>query len=147
MQQNPANVLPDSRLQDPKATVMADWEWEEPVGRPVFNGREYVQKYRKVKKRIELEPIYCFNCGKMSGYVPREVMSFVSWLCLPCSETVGEQASLWVSSDRDFWLKVGEEMRARFGRALTQRELFELGEQGRLGVGLELLARESPFKG
>lgn len=122
------NVLPDSRLHDPKGTVMADWDMGDGTTR-----------------RIELEPIFCFSCGTPAGYVPREAMSFVSWLCLPCSEKYGEQAALWQSSDREFWLAVAEEMRVRFGRALTQQELWALAEQGRLGSALELLARESPY--
>jgi hypothetical protein len=112
---------------------MADW--------PCF-GRDGVLRVI----RLELEPIFCVNCGKPNGFVPRGIMSFVSWLCLPCSETWGETASLWESSDREFWRKVAYEMVRKYGRGLTQEELFRLGEQGRLG-SLALLARESPFKG
>ncbi len=126
------DVLPDSRLHDPKATVMADWPCLQPDG-------------TLTTVRLELEPIYCLSCGKSAGYVPRDVMSFVSWLCQPCSEKYGEAAALWQSSDQQFWAKVAEAMQERFGRALTQRELWELGEQDRLGRGLELLTRESPY--
>lgn len=128
------NVLPDSRLASTVGDVVADWEWYDEFG-------------VRHKDRLTLQPIYCFNCGTPAGYVPRDVMSFVSWLCQPCSEKHGEAASLWDSSDREFWRAVGEEMRARFGRALTQGELAALADQNRLGRGLELLARESPFKG
>ncbi len=122
------NVLPDSRLKDAKGTVMVDW--------PTATG----------KIRLELEPIFCFNCGTPAGYVPKGIMSFVSWLCQPCSEEWGATASLHSSPDQEFWDAVGAEMVARFGKALTQDELWVLAEQGRLGRNLELLARESPYK-
>lgn len=126
-----ANVLPDSRLHDPKATVMVDWPILDGTGRTV---------------RLELEPIYCFNCGKPNGYVPREVMSFVSWLCLPCAEKWGEHANNWQTADEEFWLLVQAEMIARFGRVLDQAELDRLAAQGQLGKALELLDKESPYR-
>jgi hypothetical protein len=36
-------------------------------------------------------------------------------------------------------------MRRKFGRDLTELELFALLEQGKLGSPLELLNRESPY--
>jgi hypothetical protein len=130
-----ANVLPDSRLRDPRATVIVNWEFFDPLtGLPKMY-------------RLELEPIFCMNCGKPQGYVPREVMSFVSWFCGPCSEQYGELASHWRHADQDFWDKVMEEMNSRYGRCLSQRELWELAEQGRLSTGLQLLIRESPYRG
>src|SRR4051812_40234734 len=105
------DVLPDSRLSSSRGEVLADW--------PLPNGKTM---------RLTLQPIYCFNCGKPNGYVPKETVSFVSWLCLPCAEKYGEQAALWQSSDQEFWRAVGEEMRVRFGRALTQQELNGLAE-------------------
>ena len=54
-------------------------------------------------------------------------------------------ASRMASADDRFWADVAAEMQARFGRALTHEELWQLGEQGRLGTPLELLARESPY--
>lgn len=123
------DILPDSRLRDPKATVMVNWAT--PGGGTV---------------RLELEPIYCFNCGVPNGYVPRAVMSFVSWLCRSCSEKWGEYASNWSVADEAFWSAVGAEMEDRFGRSLTQLELETLAEQGRLGSALEKLGRESPYK-
>ncbi len=124
------DTLPDSRLRDPKATVMVDW--------PDGNGGSV---------RLELEPIYCFNCGKPNGYVPRAIMSFVSWLCEGCSETWGKTANLHQRPDQEFWDKVGEEMLTRYGRALTQEELWRLAHHGSLSPGLQLLERESPYKG
>ena len=43
-------------------------------------------------------------------------------------------------------LAVAYEMRERFGRELTDLELFRKAERGELGTALELLARESPYK-
>lgn len=123
-----ANILPDSRLADPKGTVMVDW-----------------QNTDGTFIRLELEPIYCFNCGKSNGYVPRDIMSFVSWLCMSCSEKWGEYADSWIVSDEIFWNDVAVEMLTRFGHILTHEELWSLGEQGRLGTALELLTRESPY--
>lgn len=122
------NVLPDSRLKDPKGTVMVDWGTA--TGETV---------------RLELEPIFCFNCGKPNGYVPRDIMSFVSWLCQPCSDRWGHDASLHVHADQEFWDKVGHEMQTRYGRALTQLELWALAEADRLPEAMKLLIRESPY--
>jgi hypothetical protein len=126
------DVLPDSRLKDRRETVVADWK--------VCAGLE------TKTIRMELEPIFCFNCGKPNGYVPVDIMSFVSWLCEACSEAWGNEASLHTHSDQAFWDKVGEEMLTKFGRSLTQAELWQLAQQGRLGRGLELLERESPYR-
>jgi hypothetical protein len=125
-----SNVLPDSRLREKIGTVMADWKL--PDGTTI---------------RLELEPIYCLNCGKPNGYVPRETMSFVSWLCQPCADKWGGQASLHDSPDQEFWDAVAFEMQARFGHYLTQHELNALADQGRLGTALNLLDRESPYRG
>lgn len=124
-----ANILPDSRLKDPKATVMVDW--------PLADGSSV---------RLELEPIYCFNCGVPNGYVPRHLMSFVSWLCGKCSQDFGELAENWRVADQDFWDTVAAEMLDRFGRVLSQQELEALAAQGRLGTLLEKLDNESPYK-
>lgn len=131
-----ALVLPDSRLRDPKATVMADW----PVTVVAADGTETTKTIR-----LELEPVFCINCGKPNGYVPREIMSFVSWLCMPCAETWGEHANNWQTSDQEFWDVVAAEMLDRFGRVLTQKELEQLAERGHLGSALEKLEKESPY--
>lgn len=122
-------ALPDSRLKDPRGVVRADWTM--PDGRTV---------------RLNMEPIFCINCGKPAGYVPQEVMSFVSWLCEPCAEKWGEHASGWATADAAFWALVAAEMKDRFGHVLTQAELTALAEQGRLGTALEKLDRESPYR-
>lgn len=124
-----ADILPDSRLKDPKGIVMCDW--------PMGNGKTV---------RLCMEPIFCFNCGKPNGYVPQHIMSFVSWLCLDCSVTWGKEASLHSSADEEFWKAVENEMVAKFGKGLTQKELSDLAEHGKLGKPLELLEKESPYK-
>lgn len=123
------DILPDSRMKNPRDCVTIDW--------PLMDGTTV---------RLELEPIFCFSCGKPNGYVPREIMSFVSWLCMPCSEKYGELAENWVTSDDQFWQDVASEMKDRFGRVLTQRELCILTERGELGSALEKLEKESPYK-
>lgn len=122
-------VLPDSRLADPKGTVMGDW--------PLPGGGTV---------RLELEPIYCFHCGLFAGYTPREVMSFVSYLCQQCADEHGEYAKQWTTSDDAFWKTVAAEMESRYGHVLSQAELEHEAEAGTLGRMLELLERESPYK-
>jgi hypothetical protein len=96
---------------------------------------------------LEMEPIYCFNCGKDAGYIPKDVMSHACYLCSGCSlDGWGEYASQLMNPDQEFWDKVAEETLARFGRKLTHKELVTLGEQGQLGTALDLLSRESPYK-
>jgi hypothetical protein len=113
---------------------MVDWNFRDPL----------TSRMRTV--RLELEPIFCFNCGAPNGYVPRGIMSFVSWLCEKCSLTWGELASLHKHADQDFWDKVTFELNSRFGRSLTQQEISMLAERGKLGSALEKLEKESPYK-
>lgn len=134
-----AHTLPDSRLKNPVDTVMVNWEWEE---YRVHRGQ--VQK-RVVRHRLELEPIFCFQCGKRKGYVPRGLFSWVSMLCDPCSEALGGTPLELDHPDAEFWAKVSEEMERTYGRALTQTELDMLAERGELSRGLQLLERECPL--
>lgn len=122
------HVLPDSRLHDPKGTVMVDW--------PLTGGGTV---------RLEAEMIYCANCGKEYGYVPRENTDFACYLCNQCVERWGLLANTYAVPDDDFCAAVAAEMEARFGRHLTEAELIVAAEQGNLGTALEKLARESPF--
>lgn len=126
------DTLPDSRLIATRETVMADWPTTDGLGRPKT-------------VRLELEPIYCFHCGKPHGYIPTGVMSFVSFLCGRCSENKGEEANALYSPDDEFWSAVAGEMIDRFGRALTAAELDALARRGALGRNLELLERDSPY--
>ena len=136
------NILPDSRLKDDTlGTVMADFEFEEFE----FDSRSGLFVPVKRKYRLEMQPIFCANCGKLDGYIPRGLMAWVCFLCDPCSETHGAQASLLDKPDKSFWDAVAHEMFLRYGRALTQQELIQLVERKELPRGLQLLERESPF--
>ena len=127
-------VLPDSRLRDSDyGNVVADWLTLDAQGQPH-------------RIRLTLQPIFCFSCGKPQGYVPRDVVSWVCWMCQPCSEKCGDAAALCPHPDSQFWRDVAAEMVARFGHALTMEETNALAEQGRLGRALELLERESPYR-
>lgn len=123
------HILPDSRLKEAKGTVIVNWELTD--GSTV---------------RIEVEPIYCANCGKLYGYVPKENTTFAFWLCRKCFEAHGEIAGTYAVPEDEFNQKVQTEMQERFGRDLTDLEIFKLLEQGELGRPLELLIRESPYK-
>lgn len=122
------DVLPDSRLQTPRGTQFVDWAL--PDGSTV---------------RCEVETIFCANCGKLYGYVPRENTAFVFWLCRACYERYGAIAGLLAVPDEEFRQAVHYEMQARFGRDLTELEIATLAEQGQLGRALELLEKESPY--
>lgn len=127
-----AHILPDSRLSDTVGSVMID-------------GIEYV-------------PIFCANCGHPfmdgtaddsgwpRGCVPRESMTFVFWLCDQCHTEYGEIASTYSVPDQAFCEAVAHEMQERFGRALTDLELYTLSQHNALGPELTLLERESPYK-
>lgn len=127
------DILPDSRLLGGDSTlnsVMGDWQL--PDGSIV---------------RIEVVPTYCGSCGLASGqYVPKDNTVFTFCLCRPCYEKYGEIAGTMVSSVEEFNRAVEAEMMEKFGRALTDLELFQLLEQGQLGSALEKLNKESPYK-
>lgn len=131
--------LPDSRLKNPIGTVLVDWEFEE------YRFQGQILYKRKVRHRLELEPIFCFNCGVRKGYVPKGLFSWIAFLCDPCSEDVGEAALALDRPDIEFWYKVEEEMRKTYGRALSQAELETLAARGELSHGLQLLERECPL--
>lgn len=137
------HVLPDSRLRDPLGTVMVNWEFEEieRVPQPPF--------FKRVRRkyRLEMERIYCPECGKCKGWIPRGIFSWVCFLCDSCAETHGEKYAKCKTPDHQFWAAVGHEMESRFGRALTGDELNRLAERAELGRLLDLLNLESPLRG
>lgn len=141
-----SEVLPDSRLKNPKATIMVDWSYWEIIGAPFWNGREWVPRRRWRTIKLELEPIYCYRCGKPNGYTPKDLMSFVSWMCARCSIEHGKEDALHNHQDHEFWEKVRQEMILKYGRSLTQEELDNLAHQDRLPNALKLLERESPYR-
>lgn len=127
-----AEILPDSRLLKGDSThgsVIVDWE-------TVGGGTV----------RIEVVPVFCASCGTPYGHVPKENTTFACWLCRECAQQYGPVAGLWEQPDEEFCRAVSAEMQARFGRDLSDLELFQLAEQNQLGKELELLARESPYK-
>ena len=125
-----ADVLPDSRLHSALGTFMADWTL--PDGRV---------------ERIEVQPVFCANCGAEHGFVPKDNTTWAFFLCNPCFDKWGVPAGLMVQSDADFWESVHQEMLAKFGRALTSVEVEVLHDQGKLGAPLEALMRDSPIRG
>ena len=123
-------LLPDSRLKTPKDTVMGDFELSD--GRTV---------------RIEWEPAYCAQCGKLYAMVPKENTTFVFCLCQKCYKALGEQlisGHYWCPDD-EFAANVVAEMDARFKRTLTDQEVYDAALDGNLGKPLEALMRDSIF--
>ena len=120
------DVLPDSRLRSPKFTKLAQW---------LVDGH-YVT--------IELEPVYCANCGTPHGYVPIANTSFAFWLCDKCFTTWGIPAGTMVSSDEIYWRRVRDAMMNKYGHVLSKDELQQLAKDG-YGQ-LATLIKESPNK-
>ncbi len=125
---NNTHVLPDSRLANPTGTVLVDW--------PLSDGSTV---------RIEVERVFCANCGKLFGFVPKENTVFTCWLCAKCFETYGLIAGTYAQPDDEFCQVVAAEMQERFGKTLTEAEIGLLKEDGRLGTALQLLEKESPY--
>jgi hypothetical protein len=124
-----SHVLPDSRLHDQtQGSQVVDW--------PLPGGGTV---------RLEAVRIYCANCGKLYGWVPKDNTAFACWLCAKCFEKYGEAAGLCAVPDEEFRQAVQAEMRDRFGRDLTDAEIAALKSDNRLGRALELLERESPY--
>ena len=118
-------VLPDSRLsQRPDlCTVIADWGGA----------------------RVEMQPVYCGNCGKLYGHVPKDNCTFAFWLCGACFGKWGSVAGTYAVPEDEFNATLAAEMQDRYGRTLSHVELWQLEQQGKLPPALEKLARESPY--
>jgi len=123
-------VLPDSRLKHHKiGTEMVQWRL--PGGGTV---------------RIEAEKIYCANCGKFWGHVPRENTTFSFFLCAKCFETHGTIANTWVQPDEEFVKDVAFELEKRFGPGGgTVENIARALEDNTLGPELMALLNDSPF--
>ena len=116
------NLLPDSRLQDSKGVKRIEHgHWG----------------------RINMQPVFCANCGKLGAYVPEENCSFACWLCDPCAETMGPIAGTMMMPDEVFWKRVKEEQLEKYGRLLTKAEM-EVVLDAPSGAMATLL-RESPI--
>lgn len=125
------HTLPDSRLAQRPDLETFMGEWTMPDGSFI---------------RCEIQPIFCANCGKKYGYVPKDNTTFACYLCNKCFETWGAIAGTYAVLDDDFHQAVQHEMETRFGRTLTELEIFKLAEHGRLGTALEKLEKESPYQ-
>lgn len=115
-----SNILPDSRLKNPKGTKRVLWPWQ---GKTVA---------------LECEPVFCANCGKLHGYVPMVTTTFACWLCNECAEAMGPIAGTMMMPDEAFWKKVEEES----GGVMNFAKLQALAEEA-WGAMAKLL-RERP---
>lgn len=124
-----AHVLPDSRLTHRPDLGSEVVDWPLPGGGTV---------------RCEAVRIYCANCGKLYGFVPRDNTTFAFWLCQPCFDKFGHLAGTYAAPDDEFRRAVAEEMRTRFGRDVTDLELLRALESGDLGTALTKLIADAP---
>lgn len=98
--------------------------------------------------RVEAEPIYCANCGKLWGHVPKENTTFTFFLCKGCYEKHGEIANTYVQPDDEFMRDVAFELEKRFGPdGGTVENIFAAFERNELGPELTALLKDSPFQG
>ena len=118
-----AELLPDSRLQDRKG------------GKRIQFG---------LWGRINMEPIFCANCGILGAYVPAENCTFACWLCDPCAEVMGPIAGTLMMPDEVFWARVRAEQLDKHGRLLTKEEMARVCEAP--SGAMAKLLKESPIK-
>lgn len=124
------NLLPDSRLKDRnKLTIMGDW--------PMPDGSTV---------RVELSPVFCVGCGKPYGYVPKDNTVGATYICDDCYREDEECFTGMVVSDEQFVRDVAHEMVAKYGRPLTDLEVYALLEQDKLSRELKALIKDSPYK-
>lgn len=135
----PLDFLPDSRLRSPKGTKMVEWPLpckRAPDGTLVDGGTV----------RIEVEMAYCFMCGIPYAWVPLENTVSVHALCNDCYQTHGAvPPGVYVATDEQFRQDVGHEIETRYGRTLTDVELYNEIRDHNLGPALEALLRDSVF--
>lgn len=81
-------ILPDSRMKRPKSSRTMFWPG---VG------------------NIEVEQVFCANCGKLHGWVPQQNTTYAFWLCMPCSETYGSKLPGYLMPDEVYWELVRQE--------------------------------------
>lgn len=103
------DLLPDSRMKSPTGVVRIEWGlWG----------------------RLNMQPIFCANCGKLGAYVPEENMTFAFWLCDgPCTDQWGTLAGTYTSTDEVFWETVQGEMQEKFGHDLTEHDVLKAEQQ------------------
>jgi len=118
-----SDLLPDSRLASPTGVIRIEFgNWG----------------------RINMQPIFCANCGKLGAYVPEENMTFAFWLCNGCEAQWATLAGTYTTSDEQFYATVAEEMIETYGHYLTEPEVMA-AEQSTTG-SLSTLLKESPLR-
>lgn len=78
-------ILPDSRMKNPKSSKTMYWPGA---------------------GNIEVEEVFCANCGKRHGWVPQQNTTYAFWLCNYCSETYGTSLPGYLMPDEVYWEKV-----------------------------------------
>jgi hypothetical protein len=58
---------------------------------------------------LQVEPVFCANCGKLHGYVPSENTTFACWLCNECAEKYGTSLAGYLMPDEVYWERVRQE--------------------------------------
>lgn len=124
-------MLPDSRLRDRrKASIMADWT--NPDGSVI---------------RIELVTTWCAQCGRQGPYTPAENMAHMTYVCQGCWTAGGNILANYQVPEDEFDRLVNEELVKRFGHLPSPEEIDAAAERGDLGRALDLLNKESPYRG
>ncbi len=77
-----ALLLPDSRMKSPKSSKTMFW--------PGYGN-------------IEVEQVFCANCGKEHGWVPQQNTTYAFWLCTYCAETYGDKLPGYLMPDEVYW--------------------------------------------
>jgi hypothetical protein len=125
-------AAPDSRLKDRKyGAVKAEWGVWTPAGPGTVT--------------LVMVPYYCVKCGRRGGYATEEALFHCVHLCGRCYADDPAALNGYVVSDEEFRRRVVEEIRAAYGRDLTDAELNEKAARGELSRALRLLERESPY--
>ena len=116
------DLLPDSRMKNPTGVTRIEFgEWG----------------------RLNMQPVFCANCGKLGAYVPEENMTFAFWLCDdPCSKQWSMLPGTYTTPDEVFWEKAKGEMLEKYGHYLTEEGVLK-AEEG--SDALAKLLKESPI--
>jgi hypothetical protein len=118
-----SDLLPESRMQNPTGVIRIEFG---PWG------------------RINMQPIFCANCGTLGAYVPAENMTFACWLCPgTCSEQWSPLPGTYTTPDEVFWEQAKAEMLAKYGHFLTEEGVRQ-AEADKTGA-LSTLLKESPI--
>jgi hypothetical protein len=126
-----SEVLPDSRLK-PQDRLKGEREmpWELPDGSVV---------------NVWAVQGFCVSCGKLLAWFPRDTTVHGCLICNTCYQRDPTVFAGMVESSEEFNRNLEAEMLDRYGRGLTGVELFHEYENQTLGVGLQMLLRETPY--